>query len=252
MVPERSPKARPRPSPQPPKPTVGVIHDLTLAAARAGQQVCLVVEMAGDPAGHLVGNLLDAAGAGVEGWIDPGSQGRGEALMLGDPLLVPASPGRPGSQPLGEHLVRAVQVAEVDLADQAPRWERFELLGLQRAAEHGGAPVEGDAMGHQEPGVAPAVPTQLGDLKDEVGLEHLGLRQAAAESVHDGALAGPAGAGDHEQRERRERPGVPAAWAAQQVGGAVGLKLGERVTAHAKHPAIIQSNDAVPGQVRRP
>jgi hypothetical protein len=86
--------------------------------------------MAGDPAGHLVGNLLDAAGAGVEARLDPGSQGRGEALVFGDALLVPASPRWPGPEPLGEHLVWAVQVAEVNVADEGSRWERFELLGL--------------------------------------------------------------------------------------------------------------------------
>ena len=86
--------------------------------------------MAGDPAGHLVGNLLDAAGTGLEGRIDPGSQGRGEALVFGDALLVPVSPRRPGSEPLGEHVVGAVQVAEMNVADQGSRWEWFELLGL--------------------------------------------------------------------------------------------------------------------------
>lgn len=69
---------------------------------RAGR---LLPEMVDDPAGHQVGNLLDAAGAGVEGRIDAGSQGRGEALMFGDALLVPVSPGRPGSEPLGEHVI---------------------------------------------------------------------------------------------------------------------------------------------------
>jgi hypothetical protein len=101
------------------------------AAAWRREQVALLAEVAGDPPGHLVGNLLDAVCAGVEGRLDPGSQGRCEALVLGDALLVPASPGRPGSEPLGEHVVRAIQVAEVNVANERPRRERFELLRLQ-------------------------------------------------------------------------------------------------------------------------
>ena len=34
-------------------------------------------------------------------------------------------------EPLGEHVVRAIQVAEVNVANERPRRERFELLRLQ-------------------------------------------------------------------------------------------------------------------------
>jgi hypothetical protein len=83
-------------------------------------------------------------------------------------------------EPLGEHVVRAIQVAEVNVANERPRRERFELLRLQWSAEHGGAPVEGDAMGEEQPRVLPLVPAEFGDLEDEVSLKDLAVRQPTA------------------------------------------------------------------------
>lgn len=92
--------------------------------------------------------------------------------MPGDRVLGGgAAPGGPAAEPAGQDGVGAVEGAEADGADELAGGERLQLAGQQRSAQDGHAAVERDGVGEPEPGVAPGVPTELGDLQDDVGVE---------------------------------------------------------------------------------
>jgi hypothetical protein len=186
-----------------------------------------------DPGSDLAGHLGGAGGAGVEARRDAGAQPRGEPLILGDLLLAGcAAPGRPRSQPVGQDVVRAVQKREVDRADELAGGQALKLAGGERAGEHGGLAAECDGVGELEPGVAPGVPAERGDVQDGVGLDDQAAGQEGPQRLGDRGLAGAAGAGDDEQRQDG-KPGLgAAAWAAQPMRPGIGIQEHVRAAAH--------------------
>jgi len=70
-------------------------------------------------------------------------------------------------------------------------------------------------MGEPEPSVTPVLLAKRGDVQQGIGLEDLAVRELASQRLGDSGLAGSAGAGDQEQRERGHLLLVAAARAAQ-------------------------------------
>jgi hypothetical protein len=56
-------------------------------------------------------------------------------------------------------------------------------------------------VGEPEPGVAPGIPAERGDLQDYVDVEDVAAGQGAAQRLGNRGLAGAAGSGDCEERE---------------------------------------------------
>src|SRR5215469_1753154 len=136
-----------------------------------------VVHGSAYPGGDALGRLGGGELAGVVAGLDVRPQPGGEPLVPGDRVLGGgAAPGGPGAEPAGEDGVGAVQGAEADGADELAGGERLQLAGHQRSAQDGHAAVQRDGVGEPEPGVAPGVPAERGDLQGDVGVEDVAAR----------------------------------------------------------------------------
>ena len=123
-----------------------------------------------------------------------------------------------GGQALGQDLVRAVEVAEVNRAEQLAGRDALQLIRHQGSAEHGHPAVQRYLMDEPQPGVPPGVQAEGSDPQGAVRLEDVAVRQQAAQRLGDRGLAGAAGTGHHEQRKTRD-PHAALALRAVQDGG---------------------------------
>ena len=164
-----------------------------------------------------------------------GAEPVGEPLVIGDGGLdgtVP--PGRTGPEPCRQDVVGTIEVAEVDRAEQLARRNALQLIRQQRPAQHGHPAVQGYRVGQPQPGIAPCLPAQRGDLQGEVHLEHVAVRQQAAQRPGDRRLARSAGAGHHEQRKARDRHAIPAARTLQHGSPRIAAQRRVRTAGHAE------------------
>jgi len=159
--------------------------------AGAGALLCLLRERSGSLAAPVLLHLAaNCAGPLASALARP----RGLALeMIRELSSPPTVPRRP--------CFGLVEGAEADGAAELAGRERLKLAGHQRSAQDGHAAVQRDAVGEPEPGVAPGVPAEHGDLQDDFGVEDIAAGQGAAQRLGDRRLAGTAGSGDDEQRE---------------------------------------------------
>jgi hypothetical protein len=137
-------------------------------------------------------------------------------LVLGDcRLFGGAAPGGPAAESFRYHRIGAVEGAEADRADELAAGQGLQLAGQQRPGQDGHAAVERDVVSQAEPGAAVRVQAERGDVQERVGIEDLAVRELAAQRPRHRGLAGPAGPGDHEQRQIGHLLLVAAAGAAQ-------------------------------------
>lgn len=109
-------------------------------------------------------------------------------------------------EPFGYDVIRAVEGAEADRADELAARQRLQVAGDERPGQDGHAAVERDVVGKAEPCAAPGVHAERGDVQEASVSKTSQSGSTRRRGVCHGGLAGPA------EVPRRHRSSPRTCW----------------------------------------